>query len=82
MGGYLLSLRLLLKDRSLKKRVEAVCQGVPTSEEWTKERKIHINILELKTANLALLAFSKQIKKKAIHFQIDNMTALSYLLKM
>ena len=28
------------------------------------------------------MSFHKQIKKKVVHFQIDNTTALMYLLKM
>ena len=59
-----------------QKRVDAVWQGVPATEKCTAKRKIHINILELKTAKLTLLAFSKQMKKKAIYLQVDNMTAV------
>ena len=43
-----------------QKRVGAVCQGVSAREEWTKERKIHTNILELKTAKLAFKINEKE----------------------
>ena len=56
------------KNRYFKERVEAVCQEVLISEEWKKEKE--------KTMNLSLLAFSKQMKKKAIHLQIGNITLL------
>ena len=38
-----------------QKRVDAVWQGVPATEKCTAKRKIHINILELKTAKLTSL---------------------------
>ena len=43
---------------------------------------LHINVLELKTVKLALLTFTEQKSLKAFHFQIDNATALLYLVKM
>ena len=43
---------------------------------------IYINVLELKAVKLALLTFNKQTSLKAVHFQIDNTTALLYLVKM
>ena len=45
-------------------------------------QQLHINVLEMKVVKLALLAYHKQFQMKAIHFQIDNTTALSYLVKM
>ena len=41
-----------------------------------------INILKLKAVKLTLMSFHKQIKMKAVHFQIGNATVLSYLLNM
>ena len=41
----------------------------------------HINALELRATKLALLTFSKQKYLKAVHFEIDNTTALLYLVK-
>ena len=40
------------------------------------------NVLELKAVKLALLPFNKQKSLKAVHFQIDNTTALLNLMKM
>ena len=56
------------KNRYFKERVEAVCQEVLISEEWTKEKE--------KAMNLSSLAFPKQMKKKAVHLQIGNITFL------
>ena len=35
-----------------------------------------------KDSKFSFTSLLKKMKKEAIHFQIDNMTALSYLLKM
>ena len=43
---------------------------------------MHINILKLKAVYLALLKFTRIFPKKAFHVQIDNMIALTYLVKM
>ena len=61
----------------------AFCQGVSTGGPWSlEEQKEHINLLELKAVKLALLTLTKRKQVNTIHLQIDNMTALSYLLKM
>ena len=36
----------------------------------------------MKAVELALLAYHKHFQMKAIHFQIDNTTILSYVVKM
>ena len=60
----------------------AVCSGVQTSGHCSEEeRTLHINVLELLVIKLALFFFTKGKMMKAIHFQIDNKAALSYLLK-
>ena len=70
-------------NRCLKERMGAVCQGVRTGGKWSKEEQLlHINILELLAVKLALLTFTKASQIRSIHFQIDNETAISYLLKM
>ena len=58
--------------------------GVPTDGKWSeKEENLHINVLELIAANIAILTITKgQSNSLAIHLQIDNKTALSYLLKI
>ena len=61
----------------------AVCNGVQTSGQWTEEeRSLHINVLELLAIKLALFSFTRGKRVKAIHFQIDNKAAFSYLWKM
>ena len=47
-----------------------------------QEMKNHINLLELLAIKLAMQTFSKTLKHKAIHLQVDNMVALTYLLKI
>ena len=60
-----------------------VCQGSTRGGTWSyQERTKHINILELIAVKLAILTFIKGKSVTAIHLQIDNMTALSYLVKM
>ena len=71
------------KKRCLQEVVGCILSRDTTRGEWTSEEKeMHINILELKAVRLALISFHKQMKMKAVHFQIDNITALMYLLKM
>ena len=46
-------------------------------------RKLHINVLELKAAKLAIMSFTlKERDAISVHIRMDNMTALSYLMKM
>lgn len=47
-----------------------------------EEQKFHINALELLAVTLVLLTFTKGVTIKSIHFQINNKTALPYLLKI
>ena len=64
-------------------RLGAVCQGTTTGGTWSyQERTKHINILELIAVKHAIMTFTKGKSVTTIHFQIDNMTALSYLAKM
>ena len=61
----------------------AVCNGISIGGSWNmEERKLHINILELWAIYLGLRAFTKDKAVKAIHFQVDNIFALTYLRKM
>ena len=47
------------------------------------ERKFHINVLELKAAKLAVIPFTlKERDAISVHICMDNMTALSHLMKM
>ena len=62
----------------------ATCNGISTGGcgLLAQEMKNHINVLELLAIKLAIQTFSKTLKHKAIHLQVDNMVALTYLLKM
>ena len=70
-------------DRSSRKGWGALCQRISTGGQWSKEEQLlHINVLKLKAVKLAIFTFNKQKSLKTIHFQIDNPTALLYLVKM
>ena len=48
-----------------------------------EERKFHINVLELKAAKLATMSFTlKERDTISVHIRMDNLIALSYLMKM
>ena len=48
-----------------------------------EEPKFHINVLELKAAELAIMSFTlKERDAISVHIRMDNMAALSYLMKM
>ena len=70
-------------DRCLDKRLEAYCKGVSTEGECSKEEKhFHINILELLALKFAILTFTNNLSHLTTHVQVDNKSALAYLLKM
>eukprot|EP00794_Sanderia_malayensis_P004488 gene4488-5083_t len=61
----------------------AATQGMTTGGAWTQqEKKLHINILEMMAAEMAIKTFTKGKNVKSIHLKVDNMTALHYILKM
>ena len=61
----------------------ASCQGLSTGGAWSlQEKKLHINILEMIAAELAIKTFTKGKTVKSIHLQVDNTTALKYIVKM
>ena len=73
---------LIQADVSTKGR-GARCNGISTVGMWSaQEMKNCINVLELLAIKLAIQTFSKALKHKAIHLQVKNMVALTYLLKM
>ena len=54
-----------------------------TGGKWSeKEENLYKNVLELIAAKFAILTFTKGQSNIAIHLQIDNKIALSYLLKI
>ena len=74
---------MTLRTDASKKGCGAVRQGIPAGGEWNfQEQQLYINVLEMKAVKLALLAYHKHFQMKAINFQIGNIKALSYLVKM
>ena len=75
--------QVLIQTDASNKGCGAVCWGIRTGSQWSKkEQDLHINQLQLLVINFSILNFAKMWKISAIHIQVDNMTALSYLLKM
>lgn len=62
----------------------AYCNGQRTGGQWSaREKELHINVLELKAAKLAILSFHRLFSKAlSIHIRMDNIVALTYLIKM
>ena len=62
----------------------ASCHGLTTGGPWSmEERKFHINVLELKAAKLAIMSLTlKERDAISVHIRMNNMAALSYLMKM
>ena len=57
--------------------------GETIGDQWSpSERTQHINVLELVAVELALKTFFREQTPVSVHLQIDNTTALSYLVKM
>ena len=74
---------LIQTDASSKGWGGATCHGISTGGMWSaQEMKYHINILELITVKLTIQTFTKYGDVKAIHLQVDNIVALTYLMKM
>ena len=48
---------------------------------WSKEKELHINILELRAVGLALKAVESLIRGKVVIIVLDNSTALAYFQK-
>ena len=69
-------------DRCIQKGMGCSMSRNINRGQWPKEEQLlHINVLELKAVKLTLLTFNKQKSLKAVHFQIENTTALLYLVK-
>ena len=64
--------------RCLQEGLVAYYQEVSTGGQWSlQESKLHINVLEVLAIKLAFLTFPKMLDLKSIHFQVENMSALS-----
>ena len=76
--------QLVITSDASVQRWGAACLGQTTGGPWTlEEQKNHINILELKAAQLAILTFTYiHPQVHSIHLPTDNMVALSYIVKM
>ena len=61
----------------------AFCEGEGIQAPWIGDKKgLHINILEMHAALIALEHFTRNIPESSILMKIDNKTALSYINKM
>ena len=61
----------------------AECQGTTTQGQWSEEERTqHINVLELTAAELALKSFTHLWQGSRARFRLNNMTAVSQILKM
>ena len=75
--------QLILRKEASKTCWRAVCQRTTTRETWSyQEMTKHINVLELIAVKLAILTFTRRKSITPIYLQIDNITALSYLVKL
>ena len=75
--------QVLIQTDVSKEEWRAVCKGFWTGGLWFKGKELlHINVQGLLAMTLPLLTFTESGSSKSIHFQIDNKTSLSYLLKM
>ena len=64
-------------------RLGAHCQGLTAEGQWSKvEAQLHIIVLEIKAAKLVIELFCQVKKPTSVHLEIDNVTALSHLVKM
>ena len=76
---------IIFSDASKTLGWGAALEGGPsTGGPWSKEEKdsLHINVLELMAAELAIKSFATTRPVKNLHMWIDNQVALSYLVKM
>ena len=72
--------QLIIQTDASKTGWGAVCQGTTAGVTGSyQERRKHIKAQELIEVKLAILAFTKDKSVTAIHLQIENMAALSYL---
>ena len=56
--------------------------GCKTEGQWSmEEQNLHINILELKACQLALLSFCKDLKNTYVRVYMDNTTSVAYINK-
>ena len=60
----------------------AVMEEVKTQGAWSEEEsQQHINVLELRAAKFAVMAFTKHRSHSHVHLRMDNVTAVAYVNK-
>ena len=75
--------QVLIQTDTSKKGWRVVCREIRTRGQWSKkEQYVNISHLELSAIKFAILTFAKMWEMSALHIQVDNKIALSYLLKM
>lgn len=58
----------------------ATCNGVSTGGPWPRqETSLHINVLELKAAFLALRTFAESVSNCTVALWLDNVSAVCYI---
>jgi len=72
--------QIVLQADALKKGWGAFCQSNRTEGQWSLS--FHINILKLLAIKYAIMSIVKLRKVHSFHNQVDNTTALLYLMKM
>ena len=61
----------------------AVCNGTTTQGLWSPSEKLnHINVLELKAAMFAVMAFAKNLSQIHIHLRLDNQASVAQINKL
>lgn len=66
--------------RRIQNGLGVVSNGVGTNGKWSaQERMLHINVLELKGALLAIQALLKNQRQITVSLNMDNSTAVSYI---
>ena len=77
------------KDQSLQLFTDASKEGwgahleqTSTKELWSdREKRLHINVLELKAVSLALQKFKDQCQNQTVLLEMDNSTVVGYINK-
>ena len=68
--------------RRLKQRLGRSLRGNLSKDLWSdREKRLHINVLELKAVSLALQRFKDQCQNQTVMVATDNSTAVAYINK-
>ena len=78
-----LKVRKVQSDAAKLGRWGGHCQDLSAGGLWSKEEsQFDINVIESKAAKMVTESFTKLKKFKSIHLQINDIVALTYLIKM